>query len=101
MARRFSSFREFYPFYLEEHSRPATRRLHFAGMVLALAILVAFAVTLQWWLLLAAPVGGYGLSWIGHFAFEHNRPATLGHPFYSFLGDLMMFRDMLIGRIKF
>ena len=32
----FSSFAEFYPFYLGEHANRTTRRLHFAGSSLAL-----------------------------------------------------------------
>jgi hypothetical protein len=46
------------------------------------------------------PVVGYGFAWIGHFFFEHNRPATFTYPFYSFAGDWVMFRDMLIGRVR-
>lgn len=47
------------------------------------------------------PVAGYGFAWIGHFFFEKNRPATFKYPLYSFLGDRVMFRDMLTGRIRF
>ena len=43
---------------------------------------------------------GYGFAWIGHFFFEHNRPATFTHPLYSLIGDWVMFRDMLTGRIR-
>ena len=50
------------------------------------------------WLLLA-PLFGYGLAWIGHLAFERNRPATFHHPFYSLAGDFAMFKDMLLGRL--
>ena len=63
--------------------------------------MVASAVLLNWWLLLAAPVAGYFAAWVGHFAFERNRPATFRHPWYSFLADWVMFKDMLTGRIKF
>lgn len=52
------------------------------------------------WLLLL-PVIGYGFAWIGHFKFEKNRPATFRYPLYSLMGDWVMFRDMLIGRIRF
>jgi hypothetical protein len=96
---RFSSFREFYPYYLGEHSQPACRRLHLAGTVLTLATIIAALVTRRWTLLLVAPVAGYGLAWIGHYAFERNRPATFRYPLYSLLGDLAMFRDVLLRRI--
>ena len=99
--RRFASFGEFYPFYLSEHAHPQCRRLHFAGTSLVLmCVAVAFVTGNAWWFA-AAPVAGYGLAWIGHFFFEHNRPATFDHPLYSFCGDFVMYRDILIGRIPF
>lgn len=33
---------------------------------------------------------GYGCSWIGHFGFEHNKPAAFIYPTYSFFGDIYM-----------
>ncbi len=102
MTSRISSFREFYPYYLAEHRDRTCRRLHFVGssLVLALVALVLFGALSAWWLL-ALPLIGYGFAWIGHFGFEKNRPATFSYPLYSFLGDWVMFRDMLTGRIRF
>jgi hypothetical protein len=102
MDTRPASFREFYPHYLAEHQDRTCRRLHFVGstLVLALLALVLFGAVGVWWLL-ALPLIGYGFAWIGHFGFEKNRPATFRHPLYSFLGDWVMFRDMLTGRIPF
>lgn len=98
--RRFASFREFYPFYLGEHTHPVSRRLHFIGSC-GVLILVGVAIwhrTPLW--LLAALVCGYAFAWVGHFFFEKNRPATFEHPIYSFIGDWVMFKDILIGRIR-
>jgi hypothetical protein len=95
----YTSFAEFYPFYLSEHSRPACRRMHFIGSSFALGCVLAAIIYGNPWWLLAAVVGGYGFAWIGHAFFEHNRPATFTHPFYSFVGDWAMYRDMLTGRI--
>ena len=98
---RFASFREFYPFYLQEHSNIVSRRLHFIGSWGVLVLLaVALATRNPWWLL-AALVCGYGFAWVGHFFFEKNRPATFRHPFYSFAGDWVMFKDILTGKIRF
>lgn len=98
-AARFSCFAEFYPFYLQEHRNRTCRRLHFIGSSLVLAILAYVLFSQQWLWLLALPVVGYGFAWIGHFVFEKNRPATFRYPLYSFLGDWVMFKEMLTGRL--
>ena len=98
---RYTSFREFYPFYLSEHANPTCRRLHFIGSTLVLMIVVVAIVRrdARWiWL---APVAGYGFAWVGHVFFEKNRPATFTHPLYSFIGDWAMYRDILARRIRF
>jgi hypothetical protein len=100
MPRRFHSFSEFYPFYLSEHRDPRCRRLHFIGIVLALALAAAAAALQQWPLLLAAVFAGYGCAWAGHAFFEGNRPATFSHPIYSFMGDWVMFKDILVGKVR-
>ncbi len=97
----YSSFREFYPYYLSEHSNRTCRRLHFVGSTLVLITLVAAVATHHWMWLWLLPLLGYGFAWIGHFFFEKNRPATFTHPFYSFAGDWVMFAQMLGGKIKF
>lgn len=101
MARVFANFREFYPFYLGEHSNLACRRLHFLGStgVLAIAVLVVTQLLAPIWLL-AMPLCGYGFAWIGHFFFEKNKPATFSHPFYSLAGDWVMYKDILTGKIR-
>ncbi len=102
MSERYVRFRDFYPYYLSEHSDPTCRRLHFVGSGLVLLMLIAVAIGLlsPWWLA-PLPLIGYGFAWVGHFFFEHNRPATFRYPLYSLIGDWVMFRDMLIGRIRF
>jgi hypothetical protein len=98
---RYTSFAEFYPYYLQEHSNPICRRLHYVGSLLVLGILAYALGTQQWLWLLAMPVAGYGFAWIGHFVFEKNRPATFQYPLYSFMGDWVMLKDAFSGRIKF
>ena len=100
MATTFKTFSEFYPFYLTEHSNTTSRRLHFAGSALVLAVIASALLTRQWQWLWAVPVIGYGFAWIGHFFFEKNRPATFKYPLYSLMGDWVMFKDILIGRVK-
>ena len=102
MDNRFHSFKEFYPFYLSQHSEVVCRTLHFIGTLLGLlfAILVFTTFNNKWWAL-AAPLWGYALGFIGHYFFEHNKPATFKNPFYSFAADLVMFAQLLMGKIKF
>lgn len=98
--RDFASFREFYPFYLSEHRDRRCRRLHVAGSSLVILIVLQALLSghLVWlWLV---PVVGYGFAWVGHFVFEKNRPATFRHPFYSLLGDWVMYWDVLRGRVR-
>ena len=97
----YRSFREFYPFYLTEHSKSGTRRLHFAGTLLVLLTLGYVLVAQQWCFLALLPVFGYGFAWVAHFAVERNRPATFRYPLYSLAGDFRMFADMLRGRVAF
>ncbi|MDZ3822905.1 MAG: DUF962 domain-containing protein [Pseudoxanthomonas sp.] len=102
MSRRFNSFREFYPYYLSEHRNRVCRRLHVVGSGLIVLLVGAVLARLlsPWWLL-AVPVLGYGFAWVGHFVFEKNRPATFTYPLWSLMGDWVMFKDVLTGRIRF
>ena len=95
----FNSFAEFWPYYVAEHSRPATRALHAAGTLAGTALLVALAARGRWALLPLALVPGYGAAWLSHFFVERNRPATFRHPLWSLLGDYKMLALMLSGRM--
>jgi hypothetical protein len=97
----YKTFADFYPFYLAEHSDRTCRRLHFVGSTLVLFVLVYVAATGNLWALLLAPLVGYGFAWVGHFFFEHNKPATFKYPFYSFVGDWVMYKEILTGKIRF
>jgi len=101
VSEQFDTFRDFYPYYLGEHSDRICRRLHFAGTGLVMLILIVALATGRNVLLWFLPLAGYGFAWIGHFFFERNRPATFRFPLYSLLADFVMFRDILTGRIPF
>lgn len=98
---RFSSFAEFYPYYLKEHGNSTCRRLHFIGTTLVIGLLAYAVGRGSLGVLLALPIAGYGFAWVGHFFFEKNRPATFQYPFYSLLGDFVMYRDMILGKVPF
>jgi hypothetical protein len=99
--RAFRSFADFYPFYLSEHANRTSRRLHFVGTTIALALLVAAIATQNGWLVLVALLQGYAFAWVGHFFFEHNKPATFKYPGFSFMGDWRLWWEIVTGRIRF
>lgn len=96
---RFSSFKEFWPFYVREHSQPANRMLHFIGSTMALGCLLMVFITGRWWLVLFGLSIGYAFAWAGHFLIERNKPATFKYPLWSFLADWKMWALMLTGRM--
>ncbi|MBL8510184.1 MAG: DUF962 domain-containing protein [Betaproteobacteria bacterium] len=101
MSKRFQTFAEFYPYYLSEHINPTCRKLHFVGSAIVLLMpILALALHNLWWLL-GMPLAGYSFAWVGHFFFEHNRPATFKYPLFSLMGDWLMFWQLLTGKISF
>ena len=91
---KYNSFKQFYPFYLSEHLNPICRGLHFIGTFFVIGIIIISFFNIK--LLCFAPILGYGFAWIGHFFFEKNHPATFTYPLYSFMGDWVMFKDILL-----
>ena len=100
-AKAITSFAQFYPFYLGEHSNRTCRRLHFLGSTLVLVCVAMLFVTGQPQWLLYGLLCGYGFAWVGHFVFEKNKPASFKRPLYSFMGDWVMYKDMWMGKISF
>ena len=101
MATTYSTFRDFYLFYLAEHTNATCRRLHVIGSTLVVIVFVAALATQHWLWLIAMPLIGYGFAWVGHFFFEHNRPATFTYPLYSLVGDWVMWWQVITGQMKF
>lgn len=100
-TKSYRTFSEFYPFYLSEHRNPTSRKLHFIGTSIAIVMLMAAIVTSSWWLVPIAFVQGYVFAWVGHFFFEHNKPATFQYPTFSFIGDWRMWWEVLTGKVRF
>ena len=97
--KKYTTFWDFYPYYLTEHSLPVNRTLHFIGTGIVIALLIAGIVTGRPLLFVLIPVAGYGFAWFGHFFLEKNRPATFIYPFYSLASDFVMFYHILTGQI--
>lgn len=99
MSKEYTTFKSFYPFYLSQHSNPVSRKLHYLGTSLVIALLIAVVIMGQWQGLVVLPVLGYLFAWVGHFFFEKNRPATFTYPLYSLMADFRMLFEALIGRL--
>jgi len=96
---KFQTYGEFFHFYLQQHSDPRNRILHAVGTTLGvLVVLGALVLGRPWYALLFFPIG-YGFAWTGHFVLEKNKPATFGHPLWSFISDFRMVGLMLTGRL--
>jgi hypothetical protein len=140
VSERISSFKDFFPFYLDEHKDAVSRRLHFVGTtgwfasVAASTVLnpIGFPLAMAGFAaicrdgmkkegerpsfkhvaaMLALPaiaspvvfpagvVFAYGCAWVGHFKFEHNRPATFQYPIWSLVSDWKMWAQMAQGKL--
>jgi hypothetical protein len=95
----FATYDDFFAFYLREHSKPATRTMHFVGSTLSLALFLYAIVGARPALFVAALFAGYGFAWVSHFFIEKNKPATFKYPLRSFVSDWKMWALMLTGRI--
>ena len=96
----FASYDDFFTFYLHEHSDPRNRAMHAAGTVLGLCTLIVPFVVGHPWYALLWPVVAYSFAWTGHFLIEGNKPATFGHPLWSFISDIRMLGLMLTGQLQ-
>ena len=97
--RTIETYRDFWPYYLQEHAKPQTRAIHYFGTCLSSLCAIAALVTGNLWFAAGALLGGYGPAWIGHFFIEHNRPATFTYPLWSLASDYRMTWRWLTGRI--
>ncbi|AUW57731.1 DUF962 domain-containing protein [Sphingobium sp. SCG-1] len=97
--RKFRTFRQFWPYYLQEHARPLTRALHYVGTSLVILLFAISVIRDHLWPLLLLPVAGYGFAWAAHFAIERNRPATFHYPLWSLAADFWMWTRFVTGRI--
>ncbi len=91
MEKKYTTLRDFYPYYLTEHQDKTCQILHFIGTSLFLSFLIYALATQKWVYLWACPLAGYGFAWVGHFFFEKNKPATFQYPFYSLISDFIMY----------
>ncbi len=93
------TYREFWPYYLDQHRHASTRLIHSVG-VTSFFVLMALAIAQSApWFVLAAFLVFYLPAWVAHFVIERNRPATWAYPLWSFVSDIRMSALWLLGRL--
>ena len=100
MSERITSYSDFFPYYLREHSNPACRASHYIGTTLVIAAWLKFALTMNFWWLGLSVFVGYAFAWFGHFFIEKNKPATFQYPYWSLISDFRMYGLWITGRLK-
>ena len=98
--REYTSFNEYWPHYLREHSAPATRGWHYVGTTLAIIILAAALISGHYALIALSLVCGYAFAWASHMGIEKNRPATFTYPLWSLASDFKMLFCFVTGQMK-
>lgn len=78
-----ASFDEFWLRYLQAHSRPATRAVHYVAIVVAVAAGIFGLVTVNAWLVVAAVFIGYVPAVLSHRLIEDNKPLIPENPFWA------------------
>ena len=100
MSTEISTFKEFWPYYLKEHSLPVTRGWHYVGTSLSILVFVAAVATANWFWIVGAVICGYFFAWVSHGLFQKNKPATFTYPAWSLMSDFKMLFCFLTGRMR-
>ncbi len=101
MPERIKTFKEFYPYYLNQHSKKFTRIFHFTGTLLVLGVIIYVLQSGKERFLWYIPIFGLGISALSHYIFEKNKPTSFQYPVFTLMGDFKMFFELLIGKEKF
>ena len=98
---------EYYNFYVSLHKNHWNRRLHFLGQVFTILYIVLCLCYKIYWMLIFFPLVVYPFAWSGHFFFEKNKPLAWGGlrdrgitTLRAKLCDIIMFKDILTGKIR-
>tara|TARA_B100000927_G_scaffold213628_1_gene174065 strand:- start:2052 stop:2351 length:300 start_codon:yes stop_codon:yes gene_type:complete len=94
------TFSEYYEYYLTLHQNKWNRRLHLLGQITTLSYIFICIYFSYYFMILLSPFVVYPFAWFGHFYFEKNKPAAFSRPLWAKICDLIMVKDMLLGKIK-
>ena len=99
-------FEEYYKHYLSLHQNKWNRRLHVVGQILTISyFLFVIYLTCNFsffyiFLMIFLPFIVYPFAWTGHYLFEKNKPAAFKNPWLAKKADWVMFKDIILGKIK-
>jgi len=99
--KEYTTFEEFYPYYLDQHRNVGTRITHFVGTSLFFLLVITAIIEKEILFLPVGIVSAYLFAWIGHFFIEKNKPATFKYPWMSLKGDFKLYFEILTGKQGF
>ena len=91
---------EYYKHYLSLHQNNWCRRLHVLGQLMTILFIATVIAKGYYLFLFLSPFVVYPFAWSGHYFFEKNEPAAFSAPIKAKISDWMMFRDIILGRLK-
>jgi hypothetical protein len=94
------NLQEYYEYYLSLHDNKICRLLHFLGQIATITFTIWVLYNWYWYFIPLIPFVIYPFAWSGHYLFEKNKPAAFSDPIKAKISDWMMFRDILLGKIK-
>ena len=100
MKKHKHTLQEYYQYYLTQHQHPTCRLLHFVGQCVTIWSIFFIVYNSLWYFIPIIPFVVYPFAWSGHKFFEKNKPAAFHDPLKAKLSDWIMFKDILLGRIK-
>jgi hypothetical protein len=80
--KRYDRFADFYPVYL------------------AIGALAYAIAARNPWAVLAMPILATGLALIGHRFFQHAKPGVVHYPLWGMIGNWVMTKDVVLGKLK-
>ena len=100
------NFKDYYKYYLSLHQNRWNKILHVLGQLTTISYFIlvmylTFKVSGFFiFLIILLPFIVYPFAWSGHLFFEKNKPAAFKDPWMAKKADWVMFKDIIIGKVK-
>lgn len=76
-------------YYTNAHKNKSNQRLHYFAFLFSFLGWIFLFINI--WITLVFTILHYTLSWVGHFYFEGNRPASFKYPWIGFYAGFIWF----------